>query len=76
MKKDFPPGYEEFLRNNNIKHAVFDMKGTKKEEIPVQTVRAILRVILNRQNHPLLIHCNHGKVCASPLHVVGLESAD
>jgi tyrosine-protein phosphatase SIW14 len=38
------------------------MKGTKKEDIPVATMKAILRVVLDRRNHPLLIHCNHGKV--------------
>lgn len=38
------------------------MKGTKKEEIPIKTMKSILRLVLDRQNHPLLIHCNHGKV--------------
>ena len=39
------------------------MKGTKKEDIPIKTMKSILRLVLDRQNHPLLIHCNHGKVC-------------
>jgi tyrosine-protein phosphatase SIW14 len=38
------------------------MKGTKKQEIPIKTMKAILRLVLDRQNHPLLIHCNHGRV--------------
>jgi hypothetical protein len=25
-------------------------------------MKSILRVVLDRRNHPLLIHCNHGKV--------------
>ncbi|KAJ9138600.1 Tyrosine phosphatase [Pleurostoma richardsiae] len=61
VQKDFPETYEPFLKANGIKHYVFDMKGTKKEEIPMKTMKAILRLVLDRQNHPLLIHCNHGK---------------
>ncbi|KAL2175374.1 tyrosine phosphatase family-domain-containing protein [Thermothelomyces heterothallicus CBS 202.75] len=64
VQKESPQGYDDFLHRNGIKHAVFDMKGTKKEAIPVATMKSILRVVLDRRNHPLLIHCNHGKVSA------------
>lgn len=62
MQKDFPKGYKSFLSENGIRHHVFNMKGTKKEEIPIRTMRSILRLVLQRQNHPLLVHCSHGKV--------------
>lgn len=62
MQKDFPKGYDVFLQKNGIRHCVFDMKGTKKEAIPIKTMKSILRMVLDRRNHPLLIHCNHGKV--------------
>ncbi|EAQ86795.1 hypothetical protein CHGG_08048 [Chaetomium globosum CBS 148.51] len=61
VHKEFPRGYDAFLHRNGIQHAIFDMKGTKKESIPVATMESILRVVLDRRNHPLLIHCNHGK---------------
>ncbi|KAK3683441.1 protein-tyrosine phosphatase, partial [Podospora appendiculata] len=61
VQKDFPEGYTAFISRNGIKHHVFDMSGTKKEEIPIKTMISILRLVLDRQNHPLLIHCNHGK---------------
>ncbi|KAK3344870.1 tyrosine phosphatase family-domain-containing protein [Neurospora tetraspora] len=61
VQKDFPEGFDAFLSRNGIKHHVFDMKGTKKEAIPITTMKAILRLVLNQANHPLLIHCNHGK---------------
>ncbi|CCC10869.1 hypothetical protein SMACR_12110 [Sordaria macrospora] len=61
VQKDFPEGYDTFLSKNGIKHHVFDMKGTKKEAIPITTMKAILRLVLNTANHPLMIHCNHGK---------------
>ncbi|KAK3386903.1 tyrosine phosphatase family-domain-containing protein [Podospora didyma] len=61
VQKDSPQGYVSFIRKNGIKHHVFDMKGTKKEDIPIKTMKSILRLVLDRQNHPILIHCNHGK---------------
>lgn len=61
VQKEFPESYGEFIEKNGIKHCVFDMKGTKKEEIPIATMRSILRLVLDTRNHPLLIHCNHGK---------------
>lgn len=62
MEKDFPAGYKTFLAENSIKHYVFNMEGTKKQSIPIQTMNAILRLVLNPRNHPLLLHCNHGRV--------------
>jgi len=72
VRKDFPEGYDDFLRANGIRHCVFDMKGTKKESIPLKTMKSILRTVLDRRNHPLLVHCNHGKVHSFPwfLHCV------
>lgn len=61
VDKNFTEGYSKFMEANNIQHHVFGMKGTKKEEIPLATMEAILRLVLNRANYPLLIHCNHGK---------------
>ncbi|KAK3344250.1 tyrosine phosphatase family-domain-containing protein [Lasiosphaeria hispida] len=61
VQKDFPQGYDTFISKNGIRHYVFGMKGTKKEEIPIRTMKSILRLVLDRQNHPLLIHCNHGR---------------
>lgn len=37
------------------------MKGTKKEPIPSTTMSAILDIVLDHRNYPLLLHCNHGK---------------
>ncbi|KAK4101100.1 hypothetical protein N658DRAFT_80285 [Parathielavia hyrcaniae] len=61
VQKEFPKGYGAFLHKSGINHLVFDMKGTKKEGIPFSTMKSILRIVLDRRNHPLLIHCNHGK---------------
>ncbi|KAL3427702.1 tyrosine phosphatase family protein [Phlyctema vagabunda] len=61
VKKDYPQGFCEFMQANGIRHIVIDMKGTKKQNIPEETMQSILRVVLDKANHPLLMHCNHGK---------------
>ncbi|KAG6005004.1 hypothetical protein E4U21_000577 [Claviceps maximensis] len=50
-----------FVNANGINQVVFNMKGTKKEAIPSSTMRAILELVLDQSNYPLLVHCNHGK---------------
>ncbi|KAI0853827.1 tyrosine phosphatase family-domain-containing protein [Daldinia vernicosa] len=59
--KDLPDGYQKFIEANHIKHEIFDMAGTKKAEIPVKTMQSIISIVSNRENYPLLIHCNQGK---------------
>ncbi|KAL5087394.1 hypothetical protein Trisim1_007794 [Trichoderma cf. simile WF8] len=62
VKKDDPDHeLESFVAANGIQQAVFNMKGTKKEPIPPSTMAAILELVLDRKNYPLMIHCNHGK---------------
>ncbi|KAI0407996.1 tyrosine phosphatase family-domain-containing protein [Xylaria palmicola] len=61
VKKDLPDGYQTFMEANQIAHKIFDMSGTKKEEIPLEMMRSIHAVVANRNNYPLLIHCNQGK---------------
>lgn len=53
--------YAALLQVNGIKHHVVDMKGTKKQAIPVEMMQTILRLVLDKSNHPVLIHCNHGR---------------
>ena len=50
------------MKTNGIRHCVIEMQGTKKVDIPKATMQSIMEVVLNQENHPLLIHCNHGKV--------------
>lgn len=52
---------EVFISGNGIRHILIDMKGTKKEAIAPHVMKAILTVVLDRRNYPLLLHCNHGK---------------
>ncbi|KAI3327938.1 tyrosine phosphatase family-domain-containing protein [Xylariaceae sp. AK1471] len=61
VSKELPDGYQEFIQGNHITHKIFDMAGTKKEDIPIELMRDIQAVVSKRENYPLLIHCNHGK---------------
>ncbi|KAI2642152.1 tyrosine phosphatase family-domain-containing protein [Xylaria nigripes] len=61
VNKELPDGFREFLQENQITHKIFDMAGTKKEAISIDLMRSIYAVVSNRENYPLLIHCNHGK---------------
>ncbi|KAF5680557.1 SIW14-like tyrosine phosphatase [Fusarium heterosporum] len=60
-KDDLDHDLETFVSREGIRQVVFNMKGTKKEAIPLSTMKAILSVVLDKSNYPLLIHCNHGK---------------
>ena len=62
VDKDYPEGYQTFMQSNGINHVVIKMEGTKKVEIPQSVMNSILEVVMDRQNHPLLLHCNQGRV--------------
>lgn len=62
VKKDFPTDFQAFMKDRGIRHIVLDMQGTKKVKIPEELMRQIMEISLNEANHPLLLHCNHGKV--------------
>ncbi|KAF4344832.1 tyrosine phosphatase SIW14 [Fusarium beomiforme] len=60
-KEELDHDLEEFVHREGIRQVFFNMKGTKKEAIPLSTMKAILNIVLDKSNYPLLIHCNHGK---------------
>jgi tyrosine-protein phosphatase SIW14 len=61
VQKDIPREFQDFIDGNGIRHYVFDMAGTKKAEIPLDLMQSIIGLVADESNHPLLIHCNHGK---------------
>ena len=53
----------EFLETHKIRLRQFGMPGNKEfEEVLEDRIIAALMVVLDVTNHPLLIHCNKGKV--------------
>ncbi|CEJ81783.1 hypothetical protein VHEMI01894 [[Torrubiella] hemipterigena] len=62
VKKDeLDEELRSFTVQNGIMHKRIYMQGTKKEAIPLSTMTSILEIMLDRQNHPVLLHCNQGK---------------
>ncbi|CAJ2511969.1 Uu.00g075940.m01.CDS01 [Anthostomella pinea] len=61
VSKEMPDGFQQFMDANGITHKIFDMGGTKKEKIPVELMQSIIKVVTDKENYPMLIHCNQGK---------------
>lgn len=67
MPEEYPPENTAFVKENGIKHFQIHISPNKDPfvTIPPKDMAAALKILLDRQNHPLLIHCNKGKVSAS-----------
>lgn len=59
----YPEPNIEFLKCNGIRLFQFGIDGCKEPfvNIPEDTIREALKVVLDKRNHPLLIHCKRGK---------------
>ncbi|KAK9267713.1 hypothetical protein L1049_010146 [Liquidambar formosana] len=59
----YPEPNNEFLKSNGIRLFQFGIDGCKEPfvNIPEDTIREALKVVLDVRNHPLLIHCKRGK---------------
>lgn len=62
VQKDYPEGYQLFMKSNGIKHIVIEIQGTKKVNIPLAVMSTVVEIALDDRNYPMLMHCNHGKV--------------
>ncbi|KAJ7946351.1 Tyrosine-protein phosphatase [Quillaja saponaria] len=59
----YPEANSEFLKANGIRLFQFGIDGSKEPfvNIPEETIREALKVVLDVRNQPLLIHCKRGK---------------
>ncbi|KAL3509932.1 hypothetical protein ACH5RR_029333 [Cinchona calisaya] len=59
----YPEANMEFLKANGIRLYQFGIEGAKEPfvNIPEDTIREALKVVIDARNHPLLIHCKRGK---------------
>jgi tyrosine-protein phosphatase SIW14 len=59
----YPEPNMDFLKSNGIHLFQFGIEGCKEPfvNIPEDTIREALKVVLDVRNHPLLIHCKRGK---------------
>jgi tyrosine-protein phosphatase SIW14 len=61
--EEYPEQNTQFLDDNGITFFQFGIPGNKEPfvQIPQDKITAALITILDRRNHPMLIHCNKGK---------------
>lgn len=61
--EEYPETNSSFLDTNGITFFQFGIPGNKEPfvSIPTDKITAALVTILDRRNHPILIHCNKGK---------------
>jgi tyrosine-protein phosphatase SIW14 len=60
---DISPEYQRFIEEHNIQHFQVPIPPNKgMVNIVSCDMRKALDIVMDRSNHPLLIHCNKGKV--------------
>ena len=63
VSNDRPIEYEQFMTANDINHLQVHIMPNKQVEVytPQEAVVEALKIIMDRANHPILVHCNKGK---------------
>ena len=61
--EEYPEAHVAFLAEAGIQLLQFGVVGNKEpfDESPEEIVRSALQAVIDRRNHPVLIHCNQGK---------------
>ena len=54
------------IRHHNIVLTPNKPDDKKPRKMEVERVTEIVKLMLDRSNYPILIHCNKGKVCVIP----------
>jgi hypothetical protein len=70
VEEQYGVSHMDFLRENGIAHFRVIVQANKnpEEKTPDHVINGILEILLNKTNHPILIHCNKGKVGENSLH--------
>ena len=69
VQEEYPEENLAFLESAGIKFFQFPIPGNKEPfvVIPDTSIIGALETILDKRNHPILVHCNAGKVQHPPL---------
>jgi tyrosine-protein phosphatase SIW14 len=64
VPEEISPEYRDFMKSTGIQHFQVHLNANKGG-VRVQScdMNRALNIVLDRSNHPILIHCNKGKVC-------------
>ncbi|KAF7589149.1 hypothetical protein BBP40_004719 [Aspergillus hancockii] len=63
VEEPYGVSHMNFLRENGIAHfrAIVQANKDPEEKTPNHVINGILEILLNKVNHPVLVHCNKGK---------------
>lgn len=63
IPEEYPQSHEEFFEQEGIRLFQLGMAGNKEPfvKISADLVTEAMKILLNPENHPILIHCNRGK---------------
>ncbi|KAK6524285.1 hypothetical protein TWF694_005939 [Orbilia ellipsospora] len=63
IPEKYPQSNIEFMQSNGIQHIQIGIAANKEPfvEVPLDKITQAVSVILDKRNHPILIHCNKGK---------------
>jgi tyrosine-protein phosphatase SIW14 len=68
VPEQISPEYRRFMEDNRIQHFQVHIPANKGSiKINACEMTRALEIVLDRRNHPMLIHCNKGKVSLSAL---------
>jgi tyrosine-protein phosphatase SIW14 len=63
VPETLPAEYQTFMKGSGIQHFQVHIRSNKDGQVRVESceMSRALRLIMDRTNHPILIHCNKGK---------------
>ena len=64
VDEQYPAENQEFVLENGIKHVQIPIPANKNpsDVIPPKSLARALELLFNKKYHPILVHCNKGKV--------------
>jgi tyrosine-protein phosphatase SIW14 len=64
VEEPYEQSHENFVKDGGITHHRIAFIANKNPSVrtPETVVNHIMEILLNKNNHPVLIHCNKGKV--------------
>lgn len=63
VDEPYPIENQDFIARGNIMHVVLPLPAHKNafDSIPLESMERALSILMDKRNHPVLVHCNKGK---------------
>lgn len=63
VPEEIPASYKQFMAEHDIQHFQVTLPANKEGvKIEKAAMDRVLQIVMDRTNHPMLVHCNKGKV--------------